>query len=138
MQSKVLQRVRIRWPIRIQFGRQSIERRAGVLQIGEGDSELGTAAGKLLAAGWTLAIPIIKRWFAENYLQEKWAAEARAMVVNAIEARLLWFNSLILSRLPDIQKEKAAGRQVILHIVVDTESVDTDYGPAQIHADVFS
>ena len=60
------------------------------------------------------------------------------MVERAIEAHLLWFNSLILSRLPDIQKEKAAGRQVILHIVVDTEWVDTDYGPAQIHADVFS
>ena len=45
--------------------------------IGEGDSEVGTAAGGLLAAGWTLAVPIIKRWFAENYRQEKWAAEAR-------------------------------------------------------------
>jgi len=90
----------------------------------------------LLTAALVLATPLIKQWFADNYLQEKWTAEEQAMVMKAIEGSVPRYNILILSRRADIQREKAAGRPVKLRIDVDTQWVDTDFGPAQTHATV--
>ncbi len=60
------------------------------------------------------------------------------MVEEAITGSIGRYNLLIASRMPDIQKEWAAGRQVRLHVVVETQSVATDFGPAQIKAEVAS
>lgn len=101
-----------------------------------GGSGVGPSMVGLLTGLGLLTAPLVKSWIAKNYLQEKWAAEERAMVEKAIEQSLLKFNVLILSRLSDIKKEKAAGRQVRLHVQVDTDYVQTEYGPAQTAAEV--
>jgi hypothetical protein len=89
-----------------------------------------------LTAAWVLSVPLIKQWFAKNYLNDKWTAEAQAMVVKAIEAAVPLFNVAIMARKTDIDREKAAGREVRLQVDVDTEWIDTDFGPAQIKASV--
>lgn len=96
----------------------------------------GAIAGGLLTGAALLAAPAIKRWFAENYLQVKWAAEERAMVEEALELSLWRYNALILTNRKKIQAEKAAGRAVVLSVEVDTEFVHTDMGPAQTKAEV--
>jgi hypothetical protein len=106
------------------------------LRGGGGGSGVGTVVGGLLTTAFVLAAPAIKSWFAENYLQEKWAAEERAMIEAAITRSTGTFNLLIASRMLDIQKEKMAGRRVILHVEVDTRSTVTDVGLAMTDADV--
>lgn len=101
-----------------------------------GGGLVGTMVGGVLTAAWVLSVPLIKQWFAKNYLNDKWAAEAQAMVVKAIESAVPLFNIAIMLRKADIDREKAAGRQVRLRVDVDTEWVDTDFGPAQIKASV--
>lgn len=103
---------------------------------GAGGGFVGPMAEGLLTAAVVLAEPLIKQWFAKNYLQEKWSAEQRAMVIKAIELSAWRYNILIMSRMQNIQREKAAGHQVKLRVDVDTEWVDTDFGPAQIKAEV--
>ena len=103
---------------------------------GGGEGLVGAAISGILSAAWVIAEPLIKKWFTEHYLKDKWAAEARAMVMNAITANLWRFNLLVAQSLQFIQKEKAAGRPVILHVCVDTDWINTDYGPAQISAEV--
>jgi hypothetical protein len=97
---------------------------------------VGTALWGLVAGAAVLAVPLIKDYFARHYLREKWAAEERAMVLDAIVASTPKYNALITSRLQETKKELAAGRQVNLHVEVDTEWVDTDFGPAMIKAEV--
>ena len=58
------------------------------------------------------------------------------MVIKAIEGSVYQYNILIMSRRTEIEKQKAARRQVKLRVDVDTEWVDTDFGPAQIKASV--
>ena len=58
------------------------------------------------------------------------------MVVKAIEGSVHLFNVAIIARKAEIDREKAAGREVRLRVDVDTEWVDTDFGPAQIKATV--
>jgi hypothetical protein len=101
-----------------------------------GGGAVGTMAGGVLTAAWVLSVPLIKQWFAKNYLNDKWTAEAQAMVVKAIEAAVPLFNVAIMARKTDIDREKAAGREVRLQVDVDTEWIDTDFGPAQIKASV--
>lgn len=101
-----------------------------------GGAMMGAMLGGLLTGAWVLSVPALKKWFAETYLAGKWSAEARAMVMKAIEAALPRVNILLLGHAQKIQSEKAAGHPVKLRIDVDTESVDTDMGPAQIHAEV--
>ena len=90
----------------------------------------------ILTAAWVISVPLIKQWFARNYLNDKWTAEAQAMVVKAIEASVYLFNIAIMARKAEIDREKAAGREVRLRVDVDTEWIDTDFGPAQIKASV--
>jgi hypothetical protein len=94
----------------------------------------GGMVGGVLTAAWVISAPLIKQWFAKNYLNDKWAAEAQAMVVRAIEGSVHLYNIAIIARRADIEREKAAGREVRLRVDVDTEWVDTDFGPAQIKA----
>jgi hypothetical protein len=109
---------------------------SGSIGGASGGGEAGAMANGILTAGWVLAVPLIKQWFAKNYLEEKWTREAQAMVMKAIEGSVYRYNVLILPRQADIQREKAAGRPVKLRIDVDTEWIDTDFGPAQIGATV--
>lgn len=101
---------------------------------GAGGGLGGAMVGGLVTAAWTIAVPLIKEWFAKNYLNDKWTAEAQAMVVKAIERSVHLFNIAIIIRRADIEREKAAGREVRLRVDVDTEWTDTDYGPAQTKA----
>lgn len=101
---------------------------------GAGGGLAGSMAGGVLTAAFVISLPLIKQWFARNYLNDKWTAEAQAMVVTAIEGSVHLFNIAIMARLADINREKAAGREVRLRVDVDTEWVDTDFGPAQIKA----
>ena len=103
---------------------------------GGGGGLVGPMVGGVLTAAWVLSVPLIKQWFAKNYLNDKWTAEAQAMVVKAIEASVDRFNVAIMARKAEIDREKAAGREVRLRVDVDTEWVDTDFGPAQIKASV--
>ncbi len=95
---------------------------------------LGAPMTMALTAVFMLSVPLIKAWFAKNYLNDKWTAEAQAMVVKAIEDTILSFNIAIIARGADLVRERAAGREVRLRVDVDTEWVDTDYGPAQTKA----
>jgi hypothetical protein len=107
--------------------------------LGEsGDDEMSGAVGAWLEGLLVITTPLIKQWFAKKYLQEKWSAAEREMVQRAIAAFAWPFNVLITSRRLDILQAKAAGQQVKLHVVVDTEWIDTDFGPAQIKAEVSS
>jgi hypothetical protein len=101
-----------------------------------GGGLVGPMFSGVLTAAWILSVPLIKQWFAKNYLNDKWTAEAQAMVVKAIEGSVHLFNIAIMTRKADIEREKTAGRQVRLRVDVDTEWVDTDFGPAQIKASV--
>jgi hypothetical protein len=101
-----------------------------------GGTGVGAAVGGLLTGAAMLAEPMIKKWFAENYLKKKWAAHAQAMVQESIRANLWRFNFLIVAHRSDIDKAVAAGRQARLHVCVDTEWVHTDFGPAQTKAAV--
>lgn len=101
-----------------------------------GASEAATIAGGLLTAGIMLTTPAIKRWFAERYLKEKWKAEERAMVEQAIVARSADYNKLIGSRRNAIAAARSRSESVVLHVVVDSEWTDTDLGPAQTKATV--
>ncbi len=92
----------------------------------------------VLTAAFALSVPLIKDYFARHYLHEKWSAEQRAMVSEAIEGSAWKYAFLIGSRLSEIQKEQAEGRQVRLHVEVVTEWVGTDFGPAQTKAEVSS
>jgi hypothetical protein len=103
---------------------------------GGGGGLVGPMFSGILTAAWVISVPLIKQWFAKNYLNDKWTAEAQAMVVKAIEGSVLLFNIAIMARKTDIDREKAAGREVRLRVDVDTEWVDTDFGPAQIKASV--
>ena len=96
----------------------------------------GGAAGGVLTAMFVLSVPLINEWFAKNYLNDKWTAEAQAMVMKAIGGNVLWFNIAIMVRKSEIEREQAAGREVRLRVDVDTEWVDTNFGPAQISASV--
>jgi hypothetical protein len=58
------------------------------------------------------------------------------MVEEEIEASIWRYNILIFSRLKEIQKETAAGRPVILHVVVDTKYIETTIGPAIFETNV--
>ncbi len=112
---------------------------AGGPSAGEFEMEGGEAGemmSGLLTAALILAEPLIKNWFAEKYLKDKWAKEEREMVESAIKNALPRLNILILAHYMAIQKAKAAGQKVILHVCVDTQWVATDFGPAQIGADV--
>jgi hypothetical protein len=115
---------------------RSVTTTSGWIGAPGGGEEVGSMIDGLLTAALVLATPLIKQWFADNYLQEKWTAEEQAMVMKAIEGSVPRYNILILSRRADIQREKAAGRPVKLRIDVDTQWVDTDFGPAQTHATV--
>jgi len=95
-----------------------------------------TALGGLLAGAAALTLPHLKRWLAERFLQEKWAKEEQAMIEKAITDSIWKYQMLITERYPEIQKDLAQGHPVELHVVVDTEHVDTDLGPAQTRADV--
>ena len=99
-----------------------------------GGGLVGPMVGGVLTAAFVISVPLIKQWFAKNYLNDKWTAEAQAMVVKAIEGSVHLFNIAIMARKADIDREKAAGREVRLRVDVDTEWVDTDFGPAQIKA----
>lgn len=102
---------------------------------GMGGGELvGPALSGVVTAAWVIAVPLIKEWFAKNYLNDKWAAQAQAMVVRAIESSVHLFNIAIIARRTEVEREKAAGRQVRLRVDVDTEWTDTDFGPAQTRA----
>ena len=90
----------------------------------------------VMTAMFMLSMPLINAWFAKNYLNDKFTAEAHAMVVKAIEDTVLLFNIAIIARAADIVRERAAGRQVRLRVDVDTEWVGTRFGPAQIRASV--
>ena len=103
---------------------------------GEGGGGAGLVAGGIAAGVTTLAEPLIKQWFAENYLKEKWEKEARAMVEQAVENSIWRYNRLIMSHYAKIQTEKAKGHKVKIHIVVETDWIDTDFGPAQTKAEV--
>ncbi|MBI2739051.1 MAG: hypothetical protein HYX38_21220 [Rhodospirillales bacterium] len=105
-------------------------------EIGGGGGLVGPMVGGVLTAAWVLSVPLIKQWFAKNYLNDKWTAEAQAMVVKAIEGSVDRFNVAIMARKAEIDREKVAGREVRLRVDVDTEWVDTDFGPAQIKASV--
>jgi hypothetical protein len=115
---------------------RSVTTTGGWIGAPGGAEEVGSMIDGILAAVWVLAVPPIKQWFANNYLQEKWTAEEQAMVMNAIEGSVSRYNILILSRRADIEREKAAGRPVRLRIDVDTEWTATDAGPAQTGATV--
>jgi len=97
---------------------------------------VGPMFSGLITAAWVISVPLIKQWFAKNYLNDKWTAEAQAMVVKAIEGSIQLFNIAIIARKADIERAKAAGREVRLRVDVDTEWIDTDFGPAQIKASV--
>jgi hypothetical protein len=99
-----------------------------------GGGLVGPALSGVVTAAWVIAVPLIKEWFAKNYLNDKWAAEAQAMVVRAIESSVHLFNIAIIARRTEIEREKAAGRHVRLRVDVDTEWTDTDFGPAQTKA----
>jgi hypothetical protein len=101
-----------------------------------GSGLVGPMFSGLITAAWVISVPLIKEWFAKNYLNDKWTAEAQAMVVKAIEGSVHLFNIAIIARKAEIEREKTAGRHVRLRVDVDTESVGTDMGPAQIRADV--
>jgi hypothetical protein len=58
------------------------------------------------------------------------------MVVKAINEKLWLFNLVICARLGDILEARTAGKRVVFHVYVDTEWVDTDFGPAQTKAEV--
>lgn len=103
---------------------------------GGGGGLVGPMVGGVLTAAWVLSVPLIKQWFAKNYLNDKWTAEAQAMVVKAIESSVDRFNVAIMARKAEIDREKAAQHEVRLRVDVDTEWVDTDFGPAQIKASV--
>lgn len=107
---------------------------AGSTGGGGGGGLVAPMLGGLATAAWVIAVPHIKEWFAKNYLNDKWAAEAQAMVVRAIESAVHLFNIAIILRRTEIDREKAAGRQVRLRVDVDTEWTDTDFGPAQTKA----
>ena len=113
-------------------GVSTVPRRGGA--GGRGMAE--AAVSGLLTAAWVIAEPLIKKWFAENYLKDKWAVEERKMVVDAINANLWRFNILVVTSMAEIQKARAAGRRVTLHVAVDTDWANTDYGPAQTKAEV--
>lgn len=109
---------------------------AGPTGGGAGGGLVGPMVGGVLTAAFIVSVPLIKQWFAKNYLNDKWTAEAQAMVVKAIEGSVHLFNVAIMARKAEIDREKAAGREVRLRVDVDTEWVDTDFGPAQIKATV--
>lgn len=111
---------------------------SGEIGGGGGGGTAGPMLSGILTAAWVISVPLIKQWFAKNYLSDKWTAEAQAMVVKAIESSIDRFNIAIIARKADIDREKAAGRQVRLHVDVDTEWVDTDMGPAQTRPTVSS
>jgi hypothetical protein len=91
----------------------------------------GAVALGLLDAGIHLVTPAIKRWFAEKYLKEKWDRHYRERVSELVAKFLSFANRFIFpSHLEDIQKAKGAGGEVILHVVVDTEWIQTDLGDA--------
>ena len=50
---------------------------------------LGAPMTMVLTAVFMLSVPLIKAWFAKNYLNDKWTAEAQAMVMKAIEGTIL-------------------------------------------------
>jgi hypothetical protein len=107
--------------------------------IGEGGAEGGfggAVAAGIVDVAFAIAEPLIKKWFYENYLKEKWTAEQRAMIVRSIQLWTPAFNVLVKSQSERIKKEKGAGRKVQLRIDVDTHWVATDFGPAQISAEV--
>ena len=90
---------------------RSVTTTSGTIEASEGGGLIGPAFGGLLQAAWILSVPLIKQWFAENYLQEKWSAEARAMVIKAIEGSVYQYNILIMSRRTEIEKKRLpAGR----------------------------
>ena len=99
-----------------------------------GGGGLTAMGGGLLTAGWTIAVPLFKRWFAENHLQKRWTAEQDKKVADAIAAHSPKFDLLIKARQRDIMKARARNSPVILRVVVHTEWIDTDWGPAQTDA----
>lgn len=74
----------------------------------------------------------VNNWLVENVISSKWAAERRVMLENAIEAARPWLNVLILSKSWNIRQAKARGEDVTLHLVVDSQWMETDQGPAQM------
>ena len=68
----------------------------------------GSMASGILTAAWVLSVPLIKEWFAKNYLNDKWTAEAQAMVVKAIEAGVPLFNTAFMAGKADVHREKGA------------------------------
>ena len=100
-----------------------------------GGAASGVGLG-VMALAKVIAEPMVKAWFAKHYLQSKWDEESKAMVMKAINEKLWLFNLLIMSRLAEILEARTAGKRVAFHVYVDTEWVDTDFGPAQTSAAV--
>jgi hypothetical protein len=64
---------------------------------GGGEGFIGLIGG-LLAGLWLVSVPLIKQWFAKNYVHDKWTADQQARVVQTIADSAPAFNIEILSR----------------------------------------
>ncbi len=106
------------------------------IRTGGGGADIaGAGVGVLTGIGLNL-VPILQQRFAKRFLAEKWAAEDRAMIGRAVDARMNDFKTRIEASRTRIEAEHRAGRKVVLHVTVDTESIETAYGWAQWKAEV--
>jgi hypothetical protein len=106
----------------------------GTIQSGQrggggGGGSAGAVAGGVLNAVITLAIPVIKAYFAKH-LQAKWKKEQQ----DQLEALLFYYmpamNGEIISRSEEIRREKANGKKAYVRVQTHAEFTPTDMGPA--------
>lgn len=102
---------------------------SGTSRGGSGGVSVGSVGGGLLNAVVTLAIPVIKRYFAEH-LAAKWKKEEQDRFEAVLFYYLPAFNSEIILRSQEIAREKAAGRRAFLRVQTHREFTPTDMGPA--------
>ena len=97
---------------------------------------IGGVAGAVLVTAGALGKFALQRWLRE-YFAPSISASARRLISEAIEGSRWWFDFYVIGpRLAEIQQAWAAGRQVRLHVVVDTEWVDTSIGRVMTKAEV--
>ena len=114
---------------------------AGAVTVPKGTPGRTSGTGGAVAGAALVTFAILGKFALQKWLQGHFApsipADARRLVTEAIEGSRWWFDFYVIGpRQTEIQKAWAAGRQVRLRVVVDTEWVNTNIGRVMIKAEV--
>ena len=92
---------------------RSVTTTSGTIEASEGGGLIGPALGGCYRLRGSSRSRLSSSGLPRTTCRKKkWSAEARAMVIKAIEGSVYQYNILIMSRRTEIEKEKAARRQV--------------------------